>query len=272
MSYNRYSVRGIAGGQLNFFAKGIDIDRAQALKTLLEAQGIGGDRSASGGYYGGIQNAIAVTNVEVVREFAVGVPATTSITDVLSLTSSSSGADGYFYFDTTQDIDSGLDVAVSGVAEADLGYEQLTDSSFRIFRPIDLTELTLGVSATYNYQTTEAAVATSQAFTDTALEINGTRTIFTTDVNYVSNTMQVTDSASGLDSVILNEGGGDLFELLEVVRDETTGRITKQAYQTGQGGFTVSFNTNSGVDSEDAPASGTYRNINTTPPDSPPFE
>ena len=227
----KYDVIGAVDGKIQAFARGMTLDRAQTLKALLDAQGIGGARDKFGGYLSGIQNAQTVTDTAVVRSYDTREATIASTIEELAVTAGASSADGSFQWELTNTVQDDFSLTVNASGYPDVGASIVNDKYAKVFLPI-LT-VTDAVSATYTYKTTDDTLDGTDTLTD-GTDVNGIDTIFTLTKNYERGSVTVTSAPSG---VYILEGGGDTIEMGRI--DPTTGASTIMA--SGEGDVDISY-------------------------------
>lgn len=227
----KYDVIGAVDGKIQAFARGMTLDRAQTLKTLLDSQGIGGARDQFGGYLSGIQNSQTVTDTAVVRSYDTREATISSTTEELTVTSAASSADGSFQWELTNTVQGDFSLTVNGSGYPDVGASIVNDKYAKVFLPV-LT-VTDAVSATYTYKTTDDTLTGTDTLTD-GTDIDGVATVFTLTYNYERGSVAVTSAPSG---VYILEGGGNTIEMGRI--DPTTGASTAMA--SGEGDVDLTY-------------------------------
>jgi hypothetical protein len=206
-SIRSYDVIGSISGKIQSFGTGLDIDAAQALKTKLEAEGIGGVRDTDTGYNSGIQNAQSVDNVTVVRSSDRGEALLSTVGEQLTVTASVTAANGAF-FTPTNTISELVSLTVNGSGTPDVTSELLLDGKIRVIKPTLATTDT--VSAIYLSELTDDVQTQSETLTS-----DGSTQIFELLKNYIKGSVAITTAPSAIaagSKAYVTEGGGNLLE------------------------------------------------------------
>lgn len=244
MSTPMYDVIGSVDNRIQYFGRGLTLDKAQALKTELETNGIGGARTANGGFQGAIQNAQSVSNLTVAPSSTDGLATLTTVGENFSVTSASSGSDGLWYFTPAQTVES-LQTVVPSVT-GDYRYQLMQDGKVGLY----MTTLTTSdtVSAVYTYYSDTAPASASETLAEDS-DLDGATYIFETTYRYIPGSLTCTAEISGMRFV---EGGANLIEIWYLDGN------TRTAFPSGNGDITVTYNYNPG-DQETVASAETHR-------------
>lgn len=218
---NTYDVSYVRNGNIEFYAKGVSLDKARALATALGSSitlAITGDN----GFQGGGQLKQAISGVRVTRSFKTGTvrDIQTRVTEALTVTTSGQEMFALSYVPLISG--GNMTVTVNGSASRpDVVWDLINDTFGTPYLYITVPTLatTDAVSATYNYvrSTTNPVTVTGETPSGS---VNGTNKVFTTAYDYKPGSLVVTtsvDAVSGKATVI--DGGGVYFEVYHLSHD-----------------------------------------------------
>jgi hypothetical protein len=200
-------------GNSQYYAKGIDLDRAQSIKTNI-GNALTIAITGENGFQGGGKLQDIVSDLSVVRAPRTGTSIQTKTTVTEALTVTASGQTLFTLSNTPYPGTITVTVAGSS-ARPDVIWELVNQERTGGSAMINITHPTLSVgdavSATYQYQTYANIITVTDESPNESPD--GIRTTFSLNHVYLPGTLVVTTDVDAVSGKTVLEGGGTIFEL-----------------------------------------------------------